>query len=113
MRTWLPYPSIRAPNLLKQLWSSREQFLVWDWIQSIAACFLEIAPASVLFISPAALLLPSSSSAAAGAVFILHTLISPVWDCFCSCNGYTMGWCVGGGIQQRQGIRRKCTRVKG
>lgn len=54
MRTCLPYPSIRALTLLKQLWPSWEQLLVWDWIQSFAACFLEIGPASVLVISSAA-----------------------------------------------------------
>lgn len=51
-RTWLPYPSNCTLTLLKQSWSSWEQFLVWDWIQFVAVCFLEIGPASVLVISP-------------------------------------------------------------
>lgn len=95
-RTWLLYPCIHALTLLKQSRSSWEQFLVWGWIQSIAACFLEIAAASGLVISPAASLLPPGSSPAAGAVFISHTLISAARDHFCSCNGHAMGWCVGG-----------------
>lgn len=45
---------------------------------------------------PAASLLPPGSSAAAGAVFTSHTLISAARDRFCSCNGHAVGWCGGG-----------------
>lgn len=62
-----------APPFMKQPWSSREQFLVWEWIQSIAECFSAMAPASGLVISPAALLLPSSSSPDTGAGFFPHS----------------------------------------
>lgn len=111
-RTWLPYPSICALTLLKQSWSSREQFLVWDWIQSVAVCFSEIAPASVLVIPwlrrscPPAHLLPLGLRSVCTVSFLQSGIASA--------PATAMPWagvCVG--KQQRWDIRRECARVKG
>lgn len=73
-----PLPFIHALTLLKQSWSSWQQFLVWGWIQSIAARFLEIAAASGLVVSP--LRCSCLISCCRGCVHLTHShFCSPAW----------------------------------